>query len=241
MLRHQDVKAAGSQVSGCGQAAVTDSDIDDAMCAVQDSPVSRCPVANYGAAMNGIRAKAIVMAFWLATTAPAGADVEAMPAADGRIRLMLDGQIETPQSYARQTSANTICEIATWEGSDMFGQIAHCEVIGDRYWRRSMVTIDLLFDEFPFLHDFLLAPAVPVRDIISAVGAMTLYGFDVDVPLDQGSQCNGFVKGFDSTGNGFREMLIGYACTDHDALGEERADAIMRGLSVEGSFSRLLP
>jgi len=171
---------------------------------------------------------------------PAAAGVEEIAPQEGRIRLLVDGKANPPQHYLRQTETDFICEIASWDGEDLFGQVAHCEVLGGGYWRSSFIDIDLLFDEFPALGDFVLAPPQPVREVVTSIGTLTLYGFDVDAVPSSGHQCLALVRGYGSMASGYSEMLIGYACADSGAMPDVRADAILRGLTVEGSFDGLL-
>ncbi len=181
---------------------------------------------------------AMAVAFW---SGGAEADTEAVPPGEGRIALTLAGGAAVPQRHVRYWGSGAICENASWDGGDFFGEVGHCEAVGDRYWRRGAIDIDLLLARFAFLTDFLVAPPQPYREIDSRIGPLTLYAFELEDVPGQISGCNGFVRGYDANGTGYHAYLIGYACADRRALDDARADALLRGLSVRGAFSSLLP
>ena len=192
--------------------------------------------------MAGGRTTAIaILTGLLLAAAPAVADVVRIDPAQGRISLTLDGRLAPPSSYVRQTGYASLCEAASWDGSELYGQVAHCEAMGDHVWRRGFIDISLLFQEFPFLGDFVDRPPAALRAVATRLGRLTLYGFDVDDRGTQGRQCVGFVQGYDAAGAGYREMLVGYACSDTGTMTDGDADRLLRGLSVAGSFDGLLP
>lgn len=177
----------------------------------------------------------------LAGTGSVRAESAVIAPADGRIALQVDGRMELPQRYLRHTGTGAVCETASWDGPELFGEVSHCEAVGDRYWRRGYVGIDLLMVHFPVLADFIVSPPSPEREVESAVGAMMLYAFAVEDVPGQTSDCSGFVRGYDSGGMGYHAFIVGYACADRGALDPARADDLLRGLSVRGAFSALLP
>lgn len=181
---------------------------------------------------------AVVAAVVLAV--PARAGVETVAPDDERIRLVIDDTPSPPRSYVRQTGRTFVCDIASWDGDAMYGQVAYCKVLGDSFWRSSFVDIDLLFDEFFALKDFLMAPPEAEREIMTTIGEVTLYGFDIDARPDRGHQCLALVQGYNRAASGFRELLVGYACVDDGGLDDAMTDDILGGLSVEGSFASLL-
>ena len=190
-------------------------------------------------AMGQLAAKAIVVALVLAA-GPAAASFEDIAPEQGRITLSLDGQVEEPLRYRRLTASSVICDLATWDGSAVFGEVSHCEVVGDRFWRRGRVGIELLLATFPFLADLMVGPPVERRTVVTAIGSTTLYGFAVDDAAEQASPCIGFAQGYNGSGNGYREVLVAYACSD-GPLDDARAEALLHGLAIEGSFPALLP
>jgi len=177
----------------------------------------------------------------LALAGASRADVEEIAPADGRISLTVAGAAALPQRYVRQTGSGATCETASWDSNRFFGEVGHCAAIGDRFWRRGYVTIDLLLAHFPFLEDFLVEPPSPRREVVTVIGAMTLYGFAVEDMPGSTSQCTGFVRGYDSSGTGYREFLVGYVCADQAARDDAAADDLMHGLAVRGAFGALLP
>lgn len=183
----------------------------------------------------------VALCWALAAAAAARAESALIAPADGRIALQVDGQTEAPQRYLRHTGTGAVCETASWDGPELFGEVGHCEAVGDRYWRRGYVGIDLLMVHFPFLADFLTRSPMPDREVDSAVGPMTLYAFAVEDLPGQNSDCNGFARGYDSSGTGFHAFIVGYVCADRGILEDARADALLRGLSVRGAFPALVP
>jgi hypothetical protein len=146
-----------------------------------------------------------------------------------------------PLRYLRQTGTGGLCESASWDGAAFFGEIAYCQAVGDRFWRGGYVTMELFLAHFPFLGDFIVAPPSAYRDVVTVIGPMTLHAFDVEDLPGRPSQCNGFVRGADSSGTGYREFLVGYICADYGMLDDTRADELLRGLSIKGAFDALLP
>lgn len=184
-------------------------------------------------------APALLAVLLAAATATAG--VEQIAPADGRIALRVDGALAVPQRYLRQSGPDALCESAGWDGAAFFGEVTYCQAIGDRFWRRGQIGIDLLLARFDFLGDFIVAPLVPYRDVETALGTMTLHAFEIEDVPGRPSACNGFVRGAGSSGTGYREFLVGYVCADRGGLDDARTDALLRGLSIEGAFGALLP
>jgi hypothetical protein len=184
-------------------------------------------------------AAALVVGCGLASAAIAAA--QRIAADEGRISVALGDDAMEPQSYVLRPGRGSVCEMSSWEQTDSYGQVVYCRTIGDRYWRRSIATIDLLFEEFVFLAGFVTAGPRPERAVATSIGTLQIYGFDVDATPEGGSQCVGFVKGFRGSGVGVRELLLAYACVDEGPFGADRTDALMRGLSVADSFESLLP
>jgi len=189
--------------------------------------------------MKALRAKAFLLALVLVVM-PATAGMQDLAPGEGRISLSLDGHVEEPLRHRRTADAGVICEFATWDNGSVFGEVSHCEVVGDRYWRPGRIDIGLLLATFPFLGDVMLAAPAPRLELATAIGRATLYGFAVDDASDEASHCVGLVKGYAGAGNGYREVLVAYACID-GPLDDARAEALMQGLAIEGSFRSLLP
>jgi hypothetical protein len=171
-----------------------------------------------------------------------GARAEVLPPSEDRLALEIDGAAPVSQRHVRYQANGAICETISWDGRELFGEVSHCEAVGnDHYWRRGMIDADLLLTRFAFLTDFLLAPPQVHREIVTTIGAIDLIAFQLEDVPGQVSGCNGFVRGFEATAGGYQAYVIGYVCTDRAALDDARADVVLRGLSVRGAFPSLLP
>lgn len=94
---------------------------------------------------------------------------------------------------------------------------------------------------FAFLSDFLVSTPRPQRAVLSEIGVLTLYAFQLEDMPGQPSGCNGFVCGYDASGTGIRAYLLGYICADRGALDPQAADGLLLGLSLRGVVTSLLP
>jgi hypothetical protein len=104
------------------------------------------------------------------------------------------------------------------------------------------MNVDLMLEDFSHLRDFITAGPEPFRDIVTHIGEVDLYGFNVDQAADVASwQCVSFIKGFNREDRGYQQMLIAYFCDDTGrGMADDRLREALAGLTIEGVFERLI-
>lgn len=183
-------------------------------------------------------ALAIILAL---TALPRAGAADSIEPRDGRIMWRIDQQPGYAAQYVRQTNRSSICEIGLWDATTYFAKVTYCETISGWYWKPAYMNFDLMMEDFSHLRDFITAGPEPFRDIVTEIGEVGLYGFNVDQePEIEPWQCVSLVKGFNREDRGYQQMLILYFCDDTGrGMTDERLGEALAGLTIEGVFDSL--
>jgi len=167
---------------------------------------------------------------------------EAVDPRSGRISWTLDHQPGWATQYARDSSRASICDVGIWDLPTYFAKVTYCETLSGWYWKPAYLNYDLMMDDFRDLQDFITAGPEPFRDIVTNVGEIELYGFDVDsFDRDAAWQCFAFIKGFNREDRGYQQMLVVYFCDDTgEGMTDARLDEALSGLMIEDVFDQLV-
>ena len=200
----------------------------------------RClPMANARIMFAGLSMSSVTVAVVLGLTAPARS-AESIDPAEGRINWQVDQQSGFATQYIRQANRSSICDIGIWDNPTYFAKVTFCEAFSGWYWKPAYMTFDLMMDDFSHLRDFITAGPEPFRDIVTNVGEVDLYGFDIDQTADGTTrQCVAFIKGFNREDRGYQQMLIAYFCDDTgQGMTDARLSEALAGLMIEDVFDR---
>jgi hypothetical protein len=173
--------------------------------------------------------------------APAGLAGTIDPA-NGRITWTVDRQSGSASQYFRDSGRASICDVGVWDQSTYFAKVTFCETLTGWYWKPAYLSYDLMMDDFRDLRDFITSGPEPFRNIVTSIGEVDLYGFDVDaVAGDAAWQCIAFIKGFNREDRGYQQMLIAYFCDDTgQGMTDARLTEALAGFTIEDVFDRFV-
>jgi hypothetical protein len=182
----------------------------------------------------------LATALLIVAASPAGA-ADTIDPAHGRISWRVDQQSGFATQYARQTNHSSICDVGIWDNQTYFAKVTFCETVSGWYWKPAYLSFDLMMEDFSQLQDFITAGPEPFRDVVTSIGTVSLYGFNVDqTPEGAPWQCVAFIKGFGHEDRGYQQMLLAYFCDDTgQGMSDGRLEEALAGLTIERVFDRL--
>ena len=131
------------------------------------------------------------------------------------------------------------CHIAAWDGEVFLVEATYCIGEGETGWEPiGSSEFFSLYNRLDGIGDYRTAPSTS-----TTVGNMQTLYFDLDQPLAEGHQCIGLFKEYERMRqNLFEKTLTLYVCNDGPwALTDEAFRGVLRGLSLDGEFTSLIP
>ena len=177
----------------------------------------------------------------LLAAAPAGR-AETIDPASGRITWTVDRQSGSATRYIRDSGRASICDVGVWDQPTYFAKVTFCETLTGWFWKPAYLSYDLMMDDFRDLQDFITSGPEPFRAVVTSIGEVDLYGFDVDtIAGDAAWQCIAFIKGFNREDRGYQQMMIAYFCDDSgQGMTDARLSEALAGLTIENVFDRFV-
>ena len=133
-----------------------------------------------------------------------------------------------------------VCDFAAWEGDVYLVEAEFCYTNDDEAgWKEP--SISEFLDSYVRLEDVRQHTVAP--KIATSVGNATVIRFSLDPGVESGYQCAGLIKAYNrNRSQYFHKGIDLYVCNDGPwALTDESLHEVLRGLSLDGEFSSLVP